>query len=279
MFTIAQIFLLFSATYAEFEPLELVRWRYQRDTNMQGLGIAMKKILLAALAATTVLAAQAHAADIAQEPSGFRPYIGVFGDFTFVPSISASDGGFSIPVPPFFIFPGGPGKLNWKPGDAAGVVLGGHLGQDWRVDVELSRAFNAINNFTYDNGNVNYYAGGGVDQTYALANVWYDFHTDSAWTPYIGGGLGIGWAGGSINIPFAPISYGVSPTSGLAFQVGVGAQYAVSDSVSFDFSYRLKGITGLHPVVTTGLEPFLQDTVDQSTVISHNLQVGATFHF
>ena len=222
----------------------------------------MNKTLLAALALTVCVASHAHAADIS-EPAGFRPYIGVFGDLTFVPSIDATDG---------FLFDK-PGHLNWNVGDGFGVVVGGHLSDNVRLDAELSRDFNGVDNFTYSSGgSALTFAGGGVTQTYALANLWYDFRNGSSFTPYIGGGLGIGWAGGNV-IFSGGDGVDASTTSGLAFQVGLGVDYALSDSVSLDLSYRLKGITGLHPDVTPSY-----DSVDQSTVISHNAQLGLIFH-
>lgn len=216
----------------------------------------------------TCMAVQpSHAADIAPQTT-FHPYIGVFGGFDFLPGISGTE-----------TFSSGSGTLNSKVGDFAGITVGANLGENWRAELELSRLYNGINNFTFNNGNINTYAGGGINQTYALANVWYDFRNDSALTPYVGGGLGAGWADGNLDLNDGGFIRATSSTA-LAFQLGIGVTYDVGDKLSLDLGYRFKGMTGLNPVVTTS-NPFslFPPTVDQNNIGSHNFQIGLTLKF
>ena len=212
----------------------------------------------------TCMAVQpSHAADIAPQTT-FHPYIGVFGGFDFLPGISGTE---------FFW---GSGTLNTKVGDFAGITLGANLSENWRAELELSRSYNGINNFTFNSGSVNTYAGGGINQTYALANVWYDFRNDSALTPYVGGGLGAGWADGNLDLNDGGFIRATSSTA-LAFQLGIGVTYDVGDKLSLDLGYRFKGMTGLNPVITTS-NP-VAPTVDQNNIGSHNFQIGLTLKF
>ena len=72
-----------------------------------------------------------------------------------------------------------------------------------------------------------------LSTVYLLGNLWFDLDTGSALTPYIGGGVGIGWASIDYDGDSDPWS-----GSGFAYQVGVGIKYAVTDSMSLDLGYR-----------------------------------------
>lgn len=206
-----------------------------------------------------------HAADtiIVPQPA-FHPYVGVFGGINFVPNIAATD------------LISGSGNVNFASGDFAGIKIGTNLGERWRAEVELSRSYNGINNFTFNNGNVNTYASGSINQTYALGNIWYDFHNQSAFTPYAGGGLGAGWADGNL-LSNGGNYINVTSATALAFQLGIGVTYDVSQKLSLDLGYRFKGMTGLNPTIKSTF--FFPITIDQNNIGSHNLQIGATLRF
>ncbi len=220
----------------------------------------MKKFLPACVAIASFGATPSFAADIAQ-PQTFHPYVEVFGGLDLLPGISGSDPGF------------GPGQIRSNIGDFGGFAVGAKINDNWRVDAELSRSFNGVQNFTFNSGNVNTYQGGGVNQTYALANVWYDFHNQSAFVPYLGGGLGVGWASGNLDLGGGLTIDATSPAA-FALQVGAGIVYDVSEHFSIDVGYRFKAMTGLNPTVSPN-----SYTVDQTSVASHNFQIGAVLYF
>jgi opacity protein-like surface antigen len=228
----------------------------------------LQKLLPICAAVVAMGAVQSLAADLTQ-PKTYHPYVEVFGGFDVLPGISASDHS--------FIF-AGPGKVNTQVGEFAGLAVGMELNDSWRVEAELSHSHNGVQNFAYNNGNVNTYGNGAVNQTYALANVWYDFHNQSAFVPYLGGGVGLGWANGNLDLGGGSIN--ATSSAALAFQVGAGVVYDVSDRFSIDVGYRFKAMTGLNPLVTAqNLGPFGPYTVDQTSLASHNFQIGAVLHF
>ena len=216
---------------------------------------------------------RAKAADI-PPPQRYIPYVEVFGGFNTLPGISGSDNSiFNI------ITPLGPGTVNSNVGEFGGIAVGVALNNHWRVEAELTRSYNSIQNFTFNNGNVNTYRSGAINETYALANVWYDFHNQSAFVPYVGGGLGLGWVNGNLETNFSGFNISATAPAALAFQVGAGVVYDVSDRFSIDLGYRFKAMTGLDPTVTS--QPFVPGsyTIDQTSVASHNFQIGAVLHF
>lgn len=227
--------------------------------------IHLAKISPCVAAFLLLATSQPHAAGI-QASNTFQPYIGVFGGISLLPDVAATD---TIPF-------AGSGNLKLKMGSVAGAVIGTQLNESWRVEAEVSRLFNGINNFTFNNGNVNTYSGGGVNQTYALANVWYGLNANSAFTPYVGGGVGLGWANGNLDMGSGRFVNATAPAA-FAFQLGAGVNYAVSESFSIDVGYRFKAMTGLNSAVTTNWGG--PDRIDQSTIGAHTVQIGATLKF
>ena len=116
---------------------------------------------------------------------------------------------------------------------------------------------------------------GAAEQLGVMANLWYDFETiDDVWTPYIGGGLGLvridqgdlnydtdGLAqkvadtlvglqsGGQVTqAPTIPDGFVPAPAAtdtALAFQIGAGVGYALSETATIQLGYRLQVVNGL----------------------------------
>ena len=79
-----------------------------------------------------------------------------------------------------------------------------------------------------------------------FANVYYDFHNDSQFTPYVGGGLGLAiinskyegeasFAGGNYSD-----SFNQSQTA-FAYNLGLGCSYDLTDVITADVGYRFVG--------------------------------------
>jgi opacity protein-like surface antigen len=79
-----------------------------------------------------------------------------------------------------------------------------------------------------------YNIGGGADMsmTTVLGNLYYDFPNDSFLTPYVGAGIGYGWA---------PIDGG-EDKEGLAYSLMAGSSIDLSESMSLDVGYRFREI-------------------------------------
>lgn len=158
-----------------------------------------------------------------------------------------------------------------KPGYALGLVVGLALDDTWNVEVELSHGEADADDYSWDFGSGA--AHGTLSTTYLLGNIWYDLPTGSAVTPYIGGGLGAGYATGDILFGTTPYGYGKGSV-GLAFQVGAGVKFDVADNVALDFGYRYKSILGVDFTDSDGA-----GTYENADIHSHVLQAGLTFKF
>jgi opacity protein-like surface antigen len=211
-----------------------------------------------ALAALTLVSSASLAAD----PS-FKPYVSLFGGASFLNSFTVTNTS------------GTPYTISTK----LGYVVGGTVGVEWdsklRTELELSHArwnINSLQSIAGPTGGdgtpgtpslVN--VDGSITANYLLGNIWYDVPTASPITPYLGGGLGVGWADAT-----GPVNGG---SSGFAWQIGVGAKIAVSDHLDFDAGYRLKDIIGLTFNDSTGA-PFTK-----TDLLSHNFQLALTYKF
>ena len=219
-----------------------------------------KSLLLAAVALSAmVLATQSsYAADPIAPDSGYRPYVSVFGGAALL----ASDSHFYSTSSSQY------GHMTHK----VGYLLGGAIGVEWsnhlRTELELSHSEIANDRLFSSSSPNNFADTGKVSSTYLLGNVWYDIHNSSNFVPYLGGGLGVGWANVTTN--FATFSQGAAP----AFQLGVGVKFNVNEHVAIDVGYRFKDIINLNP---TSDDPAF--SWDDKSLASHNFQIGLTYQF
>ena len=88
-------------------------------------------------------------------------------------------------------------------------------------------------------------------------NAYWDLHNDSAFTPYIGAGIGMGFIDSKyepsigFNGESASESYSDMQTV-FAWNVGAGVSYAITDALSADLAYRFVGL-GYHETEKTVL--------------------------
>ena len=78
------------------------------------------------------------------------------------------------------------------------------------------------------------------NSTTLLANVYYDFHNSTAFTPYIGAGLGLAFNYLGVDTEYYN-GYGDSMDdrqTNFAWQVGVGVAYAINENIAVDAAYR-----------------------------------------
>lgn len=149
-----------------------------------------------------------------------------------------------------------------------GAAVGTHVFDSLRAEVELYGARRDVNGASEGPASID--LDGSVTTAALLGNLWVDFDTGSGFTPYIGGGLGIGYVAAESPGagPVAPLdANGV----GLAYQLGAGVQVDVADNIALDLGYRWKGVSA--EISGDGTE----DVV--AHVGSHVVQVGLTFGF
>lgn len=174
-------------------------------------------LILASTALTAATSFAAHAAE-PLETYGFA-----FGGFATVqdPTFSGIVGGSPETVETFFD----------NEGYSLGFGVGASLSQ-WapglRGEIELSYTSGDINNTNFSgNGPAQEAANGSIDTTRLLATVYKDFENGSAFTPYIGAGLGL--ASSDLGISYGPGVTLNDTDRGLAAQLVIGGSYKVNE--------------------------------------------------
>ena len=114
---------------------------------------------------------------------------------------------------------------------AMGFVVG-----QGRMEIEVAYRTNDIDSFSVIGVSVP--GGGDVTALSGLLNAFYDIKTDSAITPYLGGGIGVANVEidnlSILGIPFP----GSEDDTVFAYQLGGGIGYAINDTMTVDLGYR-----------------------------------------
>ncbi len=104
--------------------------------------------------------------------------------------------------------------------------------------------------------------------TALFANAYYDINTGTAFTPYVGAGLGVAWNSLSLDnltlaVPgtgsFGGVGVSNKTTAQFAWNVGAGVAYAFTDNISVDLGYRYaqfgkgktKTVIGMYDIKST----------------------------
>ena len=124
--------------------------------------------------------------------------------------------------------------LQWSGGDDdSALAIGGGVG--YQFNPNLRADVRADWSGEYDIG-----AGADMSMTTVLGNMYFDFANESIFTPYVGAGLGYGWA---------PIDGG-EDKDGLTYSLMAGSSIDLSESISLDVGYRFREIidNGADPI-------------------------------
>ena len=162
-----------------------------------------KTILMAALVSVPMISA-GHAADANVD----------------VPSDVATTSGF------YLRGDAGASFLNWSGGnDDTSFVAGGGFGYQFNDNFRAD--------MTADfSGDYSIAPGAKLNTTVVLGNVYYDFKNSSMFTPYVGGGLGYGWAKGT----------GYKDDSAFAAGLAAGVAVDMTSNLTLDVGYRFRDI-------------------------------------
>lgn len=185
--------------------------------------------LLAFLCALPLCAAPAAHAQTSRVY--FAGYMGLntFGDLDFDDSTSGRSG--SLKPSNAFSFAG---------------AMGLRIDKQWRVEGELSYRNADMGTIDFSGGG-HYDAMGELTTTLLMANVYYDF--DLGWKklqPFLSGGLGVAFHDLTIN-DTSPTNIDASDEDiGMAWQVGGGLKYRVTDDMAFSGGYRYLGGTPIN---------------------------------
>lgn len=216
-----------------------------------------------ALVAFVLFGATAQADSMDAPVSGFKPYVSVFAGASMAQDVKSS-------LSNTFDY-----SLGLKTGYLIGGAVGVQFNDMFRAEVELSHASWDANN-TVSAGPAlafTYAADGKISATYLMGNLWLDFKNDSLFTPYAGGGIGAGWAEGDSHFDNAAFGYGKANV-GLAYQLGAGVKFDVSETMAVDLGYRYKSIVDIDFADLDG-----SGSYNGADLNSHNIQLGLTLKF
>ena len=123
--------------------------------------------------------------------------------------------------------------LDWGTATSPWAFTGG-AGVGYQFDPNLRT------DLTWDwSGNYTVAPGASVNTSLVLGNVYYDWKNDSAFTPYVGAGVGYGWQ-------WSDNSSLVPGNQGLAVGLAAGVAYDMTNNLAVDVGYHF------HDIVSSG---------------------------
>ncbi len=166
-------------------------------------------------------------------------------------------------------------------GSNTGYMFGGAVGIQWnkilRTEIELSHGSWSGNTLHFyrigTKGGTDFPATGLISDTNLMSNIWLDIPTGRNFTPYVGGGLGIGWATANVSFIDPSIGFGAGNT-GFAYQLGAGAKIGVSEHLQLDLGYRFRSLSGISFANIASIGSY-----NGASLNSHNFQIGLTYQF
>jgi opacity protein-like surface antigen len=210
--------------------------------SLKGVKAMSRKSALAA-GAIFVFSTGVHAED--------GLYASVGGGVSFAQDIDFSDAGQTV-------------TLELDPG----FLVGGALGYQWqafRLEGEFTFLQNDADKLSALGVSVG--ADGDLSVLSGFANAYFDFDTQTPWTPYVGGGLGV--ANVSINDLSVVGSLPVDDDDTVfAYQVKAGVGYRLSPTMDITAGYRF-----------LGTDDITIESVDGDGPLIHNVEVGIRYHF
>ncbi|WP_409433126.1 outer membrane protein [Litorimonas sp. RW-G-Af-16] len=111
---------------------------------------------------------------------------------------------------------------------------------------------------------------GDIKSTSVFANVFYDIETDSAITPYVGGGIGYGWN----KVDYSPSATPIidDKDNGFVWQAMAGAAFAVSDRSAITAGVRYRDSSDLE--VDASLFPATFEVENTRTLFEVGYRLG-----
>ncbi len=203
---------------------------------------------LALTAALAALPLSAHADNI----PGWYAALGLGGTFTPDEDVRA---------------PAGRGTVQYSPGWNVNGAGGYAFANGLRTEGEVFRSTANVDRLEGRSTHT-----GNLYNTDLFANLYYDFHTETKLTPYVGAGVGVAFVDGA-NIAPVPATTALNSTeTELAYQGIVGVSARLDDHWSFTTDYRYIGTTDPKFKVSTGGSA----RTDNS---SHNIIIGVRYNF
>lgn len=154
-------------------------------------------------------------------------------------------------------------------GALASVAIG-HTFGGLRAEGEFAYVQNDVSGLK--SGGLSAPADGDVSAASLMANLYYDFNTDSKWKPYIGAGAG--YANVSVNnLTSGPFAIADDNTGVFAYQFKAGIGYAFTKELDGTLGYRFFGTQDADLVDSTGAA-FTADGLQINVI-----EVGVRYRF
>lgn len=140
---------------------------------------------------------------------------------------------------------GGDNSTNEKWKSDSGYTVGGAVGYNFAgmgLPIRTEAEYLYHNQFKFDANNATTGTFSSKTDIHTLfANVYYDIQTGTAFTPYVGAGIGVAWINQKVSSTFSQWSAaneGNYDTTTLAWNVGAGVGYSLTENVVLDLGYR-----------------------------------------
>ena len=188
------------------------------------------------------------------------PYAGLFAGGTLLPDSKGSDsqGDFS---------------LTFDPGMQGSAVIGWELEQgnplgEGRIELEYSHRSNPLDQVKFAEGS--FPGDGDLTADSLLVNFFAAYHNKERWAPYLGVGIGAARIKATdLQVSGQPLSSDSATV--FAYQLGLGCEYRLTDSLTVDLGYRYFGSSSPRLSEENG-QSFTMDYATHSMVLG--LKIG-----
>ena len=176
--------------------------------------------------------------------------------------------------------------INKKSEEDTLLMLGGTIGYDWskshdipvRTELEymVREDFGYKANPTFKNALVATKTNVDMAVQTVLANVYYDFDTGTAFTPFIGGGIGYAFLQSDADVTVIATDVKSSKKreeTNFVWQIGGGVAYDISDHWTLDTSYRYLDMGSMEWGAPTNLG------IKADEITAHEVVMGLRYTF
>lgn len=157
----------------------------------------------------------------------------------------------------------------------AGLALGYDLQPTYALPLRAELEYTYWTRAEQKTNGREYHAKARVGIQSLFANVYADWHNDTAFTPYVGAGIGIGFVTTKADESDwgYHYSYGSKTKAGFAWNLGLGCSYAFTDTISADLGYRFASFNNGKTGETQGA------WLKSKNNYMHQFMLGARFTF
>lgn len=126
-------------------------------------------------------------------------------------------------------------SITYDPGYAVGGAVGYRINPNWRLEGEVTYRRNKVDDLEVGSNKDG--ARGRAESSAFLANGYYDFANSTAWTPYLGLGIGVA-AVGWFNVKESGTNLIDDASFAFAYQLGGGVAYEFAPGLALTLDYR-----------------------------------------